>query len=63
MKSKLPAVVAFPLIALALLVADGTAPRGNDPGGFDIDVQASAQKVGLPPTVLAQGRCFNGRCF
>jgi hypothetical protein len=53
-----------PLAVIALLAATLTpAVRGHDAGADAIADQLSGDRASSAPIVLAQGRCFNGRCF
>jgi hypothetical protein len=37
--------------------------RGDDPFAVTTPEQMSKDRANTTPIVLAQGRCFNGRCF
>ena len=57
-------------IASTLMIAIVTATttlvptfRGDDPFAVTVPEQLSKDRANAAPIVLAQGRCFNGRCF
>jgi hypothetical protein len=58
MDKKSSVLVMITLVA-ATLVATG---RGDD-ASVTIPDQMSRDRAASAPVVLAQGRCFNGRCF
>ena len=57
------------LLALSLVVAAAIAAttvptaRNQDTGAAPISNQARADQPASAPIVIAQGRCFNGRCY
>ena len=57
------------LLALSLVVAASIAAttvqtaRNQDTGAAAISNQARADQAASVPIVVAQGRCFNGRCY
>jgi hypothetical protein len=52
------------LVVIAIIAAT-LAPtvRGHNAATATIPDQISTDRAGDAPIVLAQGRCFNGRCF
>ena len=59
--------VAYAIRALVpiALVAAVIAPslRGHDADGITGPEQMGREQAASEPIILAQGRCFNGRCF
>jgi hypothetical protein len=53
------------VLVVITIVAATFAPtaRGDNAGTVTIPDQISTDRAGDVPIVLAQGRCFNGRCF
>ncbi len=52
------------LVVITILAATLTPTvRGNNAATVTIPDQISRDRAGNTPIVLAQGRCFNGRCF
>ncbi len=52
-------------VVIALILATSLLPtaRGDKGGNAAAVKAASGDRVGSAPIVLAQGRCFNGRCY
>jgi hypothetical protein len=58
------AVSGIALLAIALIAATLTSSvRSDDADGATVSRHASAGHSVSAPIVVAQGRCFNGRCF
>jgi hypothetical protein len=57
--------IAIRSLALIALLAATSAPaiRGGDGATVTILNQTRSDRAASAPIVLAQGRCFNGRCF
>jgi hypothetical protein len=58
-------VSAIRSLVMILLVATTIAPavKDHDVKAAQAQDQTSRTSVVAPPIVLAQGRCFNGRCY
>ena len=64
MDRKPPAVAIRALAALVLIaVTLVPAVRGNDADTPRFFAQPSAQSSYSAPIIVAQGRCYNGRCY
>jgi hypothetical protein len=52
-------------LVVAAFVAAASVPavRDRDAGAATISNQARADQSASAPIVVAQGRCFNGKCF
>jgi hypothetical protein len=48
---------------MLLAVTLAPAVRSDDAAAVAVANQASGDKASSAPIILAQGRCFNGRCF
>ena len=55
-------ISAFGVLALVALVPPA-APLEQDAGALDFAQPSSAYPVLSAPIMLAQGRCYNGRCY
>jgi hypothetical protein len=53
------------ILVVLVLVAATLVPtvRSDDAATVAVADQASGERASSAPIVLAQGRCFNGRCF
>jgi hypothetical protein len=60
-----PSVIAIRVFAVVALIAVTFVPavRSDDADGFNLGGQPSAAPSAAAPTIVAQGRCYNGRCF
>jgi len=52
-----------PLAVIVLVAALAPAARGHNAGPAATAAQGTEQKAAAATMVLAQGRCFNGRCY
>lgn len=64
MTSKLMAFV-FPALAALTLIAAAPEPavRGEAPKAAAVAGRFGAQSPAPAPLIVAQGRCYNGRCY
>jgi hypothetical protein len=51
------------LAPIAFVLVLAPIARGPAPASAIVADQATADRASAAPLVLAQGRCFNGRCF
>jgi hypothetical protein len=64
MNGKSSAFLIRPLVLIALIATTLTpSVRGRNAAADAIADQVSADRAPSAPIVLAQGRCFNGKCF
>ena len=64
MKTKSSGLLALSLVAAASIAATAVPTvRNQDTGVATISNQARADQPVSAPIVIAQGRCFNGRCY
>jgi hypothetical protein len=60
---RMSAVIAIGAVLCVTAVMPAPALRGNDVEAAKSFAQPSAGPSPSAPIVVAQGRCFNGRCF
>jgi len=53
----------FVVIALIAATSVLSAVRGDEGAGVAAFKRSSGDRAESAPIILAQGRCFNGRCF
>jgi hypothetical protein len=64
MDGKSSAYLIRPLVVITLVAATlNLSARGHDAAADAIADQVSGDRAGSAPITLAQGRCFNGRCY
>jgi uncharacterized low-complexity protein len=51
------------VVAASIAVASVPAVRGHDAGAATVSSQARADQSASAPIVVAQGRCYNGKCY
>jgi uncharacterized low-complexity protein len=51
------------VVAASMAVASVPAVRQHDAGAATISKQTRTDQAASAPIVVAQGRCYNGRCY
>ena len=55
--------IAIASLAAIALVAATLVPTFRGSGGVTIPDEASIDRANTAPIIVAQGRCYNGRCY
>jgi hypothetical protein len=63
MNIKSSGLLALSLVVVASITTSVPAVRNQDTGVTTISNHATADQPAPTPIVVAQGRCFNGRCY